>query len=175
MYIIDFENNNPIGHRAIVPNALGRIPEHEKVQGAKEAVYVGAAEPIEFQRLGDFRYRQNRNKWEIYREIVSLEFAEAKRLKIKKLSEHFRLDVSWTDEELQFYQKRKGINDNSYEQWWGAVATYHSEAYTEKQRAESTVDAAESLADLRLVSYNPTHVKTQEELQTPYRNIEEED
>ena len=168
MYIIDFKDNSPVGHRNIVADI---IPQHEKVKGAKEALYIEAPEAIEFQRLGEFRYRQNsKKKWEIYREIVTLDLAEAKRLKKQKLSELFKQDVEWTDEELQFYQKRKGINDNSYGQWWQAVSTYHSEAYTEKQRAQSAVGAAGTLQDLRLVSYNSTHANTKESLQTPYQN-----
>ena len=174
MYIIDFENNNPTGHRAIVPDSLGRLPAHEKAKGSKEAVYIEAAEAMEFQKLGEFRYRQNNKKgWEIYREIISLELAEAKDLKKEKIGEFFRQDVEWTDEELQFYQKRKGINDNSYDQWWEAVSTYHSEAYAEKQRAQRAVETAETLAALRLVSYSPAHARSREELQTPYQDRED--
>ena len=171
MLLFQIKNNKVVAEANPTPEADGSIPKFYRDQGGWVEGYVESSRTLgKFEFFSEEKYKKTAGKWYRYHSVLSISQAEAKAQKKEEMREAFREDILWTDEELQFYQKRKGASDNSYSQWWSAVATYHGEAYTEKQRCKRAMETADSLADLSLISYNPTHVKSKEELQSPYKN-----
>ena len=148
MLLFKIKNNTVIAESNPTPQG-GAIPQFYQSQGGWVKGYVETQAIREFEYFTEQpQYKKKAGKWYRYYAALELGLVEAKAQKQKEIKENFRDDILWTDEELQFYQKRKGINDDSYSQWWSAVSTYHNESYTEKQRAQKAVEAAESLASL---------------------------
>ncbi len=76
-------------------------------------------------------------------------------------------DILWTDEELQFWQKRKAVGDDSYDAWFMQVAKYHDESYKAKQKAQASIAKASTIEEIQAVSYKPSHTYTRQALATP--------
>ena len=127
---------------------------------------------LDFQTLSEEKFRNNNGEWQSYYNAVDIPLKDAKEQKDDELSSLFRLDIGWTDEENQFYQKWKASNpnDTSYDAWYVKVTTYWNEAYTEKLKNNTSLKAAKTLEDLRNITYAPTHTNTKESLKTPQKS-----
>ena len=127
---------------------------------------------LEFQSLSEEKYRLVKGKWwESYKDVVEISFEEARHQKRDEISNAFKQDILWTDEENQFYQKWTSLNadDTSYDEWHGKVIQYWNEAYIQKKANKLALSRATTLTHLRAMQYSPTHVDQQESLQTPYQ------
>ena len=114
-------------------------------------------------------FTENEDTIEI-REVKSdILFEEAKQQKNEELSQAFREDIIWTEEEKEFYEKYKSLNpeDTSYDSWYQRVLAYWNEAYTEKSANNESLESASTVSDLRAIQYSPTHTESFDILKTP--------
>ena len=106
MLLFQIKNNTVIAEANPTPQD-GAIPQFYQDQAGWIRGYVEEQSIQEFEYFSGPRYKQKNGKWYRYHTVLELSLADAKAQKRKQIKEAFRQDILWTDEELQFYQKRK--------------------------------------------------------------------
>jgi hypothetical protein len=90
----------------------------------------------------------------------------AKIVKDEKLKSAYMADILWTDDAKMFYDKFKieHPGDTSKDAWFADVMTYWHEGRTERDANKTALENATTIAQVEAITYNPTHVKSKEEI-----------
>ena len=88
-----------------------------------------------------------------------------------KMRDEFLDAVSWTDNELQFFEKLTDENKTSYRAWFDAVKLFHQEAWAEREKTKKLIKDAKTVAEVRSVVFDPTYTNSKEALQEPVVNF----
>ena len=175
-YYIQFdENKKAISHSSLVT-------ENEEAVSNSGFTFATLQDDPAYneltQDLSDYKYKQLNNAWVIYKEAVNkvipeLSLSDLKAQKIRNISESFKMDIAFTDDEYFFYQKYKELNKSStiYDKWYEYVLAFWQEAYTENINKKRLIEASNDRAIVSAITYSPTHAKTSAILKTPTKNM----
>lgn len=87
-------------------------------------------------------------------------------IKDSELKTIYMNDILWTDDAKVFYDKLKltSPNNTDYDAWYADVLAYWAEAQAERVANKAAVAAAETIANINAIVYNPTHTKTRNQI-----------
>ena len=172
MLIVKIEDDQVVEHNNIVEEVGGGIPQFLVADG-----WIECQEPIipqlaEYQELGNIQYIYNSqtsiatasyqvqesdySEWGTYKDFVKA-----------KLKSQYMKDILWTDSAKFFYEKFKLVNpsNNDLDNWFNAMLEYWNESRVERIANKQAIENASTNDDLVVISYNPQHVKSKDEIE----------
>ncbi len=113
-------------------------------------------------------YKANRMYWngtDIVRENPTL--TKRRKRRKRRLKKEYITDAYWTDDSRIYYKKLvdSSRNTQSDDDWYVDIMIFWGEAWDERKQNKQDCNNAADQAALDAITYNPTHVKSREDLE----------